>query len=103
MARELSEKHGDEGPRVVVYGWSELCEKLQKHPHLYDTWHRMLLGSAPPPPGGWNRRWKIVLVALAATVIEVNNWEMFSRVKGCNELARRADQMLKNAISVCSG
>ncbi len=52
LAAELTDDHGEEDDerkrfRVVVYGWDELCEKLQRHPALYDVWRRELLGPVP--------------------------------------------------------
>ncbi len=51
LAAELTDDHATDDDekkrfRVVVVGWDELCEKLQRHPALYDVWRRELLGSA---------------------------------------------------------
>ena len=36
--------------RVVVLGWSELCERLRSHPDVFDSWSQKLLGR-PQAPG----------------------------------------------------
>ncbi len=47
VARDLTEEHGDQGPHVVVYGWSDLCEKLAHHDQLSRVWHHKLCEPTP--------------------------------------------------------
>ena len=49
VAMQLTESHGEAGPRVVVYGWSELCEKLALHEPVDRVWRRRLLERRPTP------------------------------------------------------
>ena len=54
VAAKLTDDHAKEDEenkrfRVVVFGWSELCEKLQRHQALFDTWQRELLGQKRSP------------------------------------------------------
>jgi TIR domain len=49
LAFKLTDDHPkvrDQGTRfrVVVLGWSELCERLQSHPDVFDSWSQRLLG-----------------------------------------------------------
>ncbi|MCP3964595.1 MAG: protein kinase [bacterium] len=56
VARAISEKHGDEGPQIVVYGWSELCQVLEQHDKVFGVWRRKLNERPPtqvPPPRDW--------------------------------------------------
>ena len=50
LARELTDQHGEGGPRVVVYGWSELTERLARHPTVDRWWRYQLLGLWPDSP-----------------------------------------------------
>ena len=49
QAMELTELHGEDGPRVVVYGWSELCEKLVLHDKVFRVWRGKLFAQPPVP------------------------------------------------------
>ncbi len=54
VAAKLTDDHAKEDAenkrfRVVVYGWSELCEKLQRHQAFFDTWQREFLGQKRSP------------------------------------------------------
>ena len=44
LAARLTEKHGDNGPRVTILGWSELCEKARGHSAVLKIWQQTLLG-----------------------------------------------------------
>ncbi len=44
LAARITSEHGEGGLRVVVFGWSELCERLQSHPRLFRRWQRRLMG-----------------------------------------------------------
>ncbi len=51
LAIQITEEHREEGIfRVVVYGWSELCGKLQRHRPVVTFWQQELLGK-PHPEG----------------------------------------------------
>ena len=49
LARRLTDEHGKAGPKVVVYGWSELCEKLQDHDRILRKWQREIDKASPAP------------------------------------------------------
>ncbi len=49
LARRLTMEHGGNGPRIVIYGWSDLCEKLEFHVEELRIWQRKLLAQAPTP------------------------------------------------------
>ncbi len=49
LAVRLTEQ---ESFRVVIYGWSDLCDKLQHHLPVFQDWQRKLLGSPKLKP--WN-------------------------------------------------
>ncbi|MEM7587852.1 MAG: FxSxx-COOH system tetratricopeptide repeat protein, partial [Acidobacteriota bacterium] len=50
LADELTEAYGEEGPRVVINGWDQLCERLRRHRSVFQVWERRLRGT----PGIWN-------------------------------------------------
>nr|MCH9647853.1 tetratricopeptide repeat protein [Deltaproteobacteria bacterium] len=45
LARQLTDEVGF---RVAIYGWQELCRRIQTHPKVYAVWHQNLL----PHPAG---------------------------------------------------
>ncbi len=47
LAMALTQDHGEAGPRVVVYGWSELCEKLEHHEKVCRRWLEKLYEPTP--------------------------------------------------------
>ena len=53
LARRLTDEHASEGQfSVLVYGWSDLCERLQKHPVVFEQWRSALLGRRPTTHSG---------------------------------------------------
>ncbi len=47
LAMALTQDHGEIGPRVVVYGWGELCEKLLHHEKVCRRWRDKLYEPTP--------------------------------------------------------